>query len=421
MKLPEPRLWLVSDPEDTPASTRALHALADLDGGVVVVRVTPGSSVLHTMAKDLLTALGKDHGRPGGVRCAEENWRRCAAWLSAERVRHLIVDRAETLSPNRWQDFIGLAAHCGASLWLVAHGGSLTRGQREMLDDWPLTEMTFDQFIAEQAAHAPTDPGRPGAPIACGSPAPDFPVLPRSDFTTFRADCRLLLAPDAFQSVEVEMRHAADMTRRWLAAAAEPDAAAMKEHLRELIKDCRSTDQALARLRAAQAACLMGGLLVTVDLERLAGSTETARPLIDRHLVDQLRAFTSPHHAAVALVACVTGASPAALSRLNMSDATGLAVTVDGRSCRVPEIAQSLLAAHLHQRLAAGAVADDALFSDAHRGELGERRTYRVLRRVINLVATATGLMLWGEFYNEDDVSQKHWLRRRGVSVQALR
>lgn len=415
MQLPEPRLWLVDDPDDTPASTRALHALASLDNGAIVVRTTPGERRLQTVALDLLSALGKDLDR--SARNGEENWRRGTAWLVGEQVRHLIVDRAEILRADRWRDFIGLASHCDTSLWLVCHGASLRRGQREMLDDWPLTQISFERFIVQHAAQRPPG-GEEGVDAA--SPPAAFPTLPRSDFTTFRADCRRLLAPDAFDRVEVEMKAAADLTHRWLGDASDPDATTMKEHLRQLIEDCRTTGQAVARLRGAQAVCLMAGLLVTVDLERLAGSTQTVRPLIDRQLVDQLRAYSSPQPAAIAILACLTGASPEAISIANVDDMTADAVRIAGRTFAVPGIARCVIAAQLHHRLAAGALPQDALFSDAHRGELGQRSSARAIRGVISKVSKATGLMLWGEQHSQDDLSRQRWLHRRGVSVHVL-
>jgi hypothetical protein len=217
------------------------------------------------------------------------------------------------------------------------------------------------------------------------------------------------------------MQHALLMTRQWLADGRELDAAAMKQHLRELIEDCRSTGQALARLRAAQAVCLIEGLLVRVDLERLAGSTQTARTLVDHQLVGQLRAYSSTHLAAVALVACLTGASPEAITRLNVGDVTEDAIGVGGRSFPVPDVAWCVLAAHLHQRLAAGALPEDALFSDGQRGAPGDRSTPRAIRMAMRNVAKASGLMLWGEHNSRDDLSQGHWLQRRGVSVRAVR
>jgi len=420
VQLPEPRIWLVHDPNDLPESTRELHALADLERGVIVVRVTPGPMVLQAIALDLLTALGKDHTRHGILRAGEENWRRGAAWLSAEQVGHLIIDRAELLKPDRWRDFIGLAAHCGQSLWLIVHGASLTRGQRDMPDDWPITEITYKQFITP---HAPAmqRPGDSRDVLRSAEPPTPFPTLPRSDFTTFRADCHALLSPEAFARVEVELADGARRMRRWLADAAEPDVEAITGRLRELIEDCLSTGQAVSRLRGAQAVGLMNGLLVRVDLERLAASTQTVLPRVDRQLVRQLRGYSDTHIPTIALLACLTGASPEAMTRLNVSDVTEDAVRVDGRSFAVPAVARCVLAAHIHRRLGAGALSDDALFADQHRGMQGQRNTVRALRTAINRLSKSSGLMLWCEYGSGEDRSRELWLQRRGVSMQVLR
>lgn len=418
MQLPDPRLWLVCDPDDKPESTRALHALSDLDRGVVVVRVTPGPRVLHTIAMDVLRALGKEQRRPGLLRSGEENWRRCAAWLSAERAQHLVVDRAEMLQPKRWLDFIGLASHCGTSLWLIVHGGSLKRMHLEAMDDWPFTQITFEEFMAERVVQAAASDAADDEPRGSAAPQTAFPALPRSDFTTFRADCRLLLTAHEFERVEREMRYAADRTRRWLDADSQPDTPAMKEHLRELIEHCESTDQALTRLRAAQAVSLMRGLLVTVDLERLA-STLHARPRIDGQLVSQLREYSSTKRAAVALLACLPRSSPLAISRMSVSDVTDTEVRIAGATVALPGVARPVLAAHVHSQLLVGARPEDPLFSDGLRGILGERSTPRAIRLAISDVARTNGLMLWSEWHNEDH-SSRRWLRRRGVTVQVL-
>lgn len=42
MQLPEPRLWLVHDPDDRPESTRLINGLGDVDQGRVLARITPG-------------------------------------------------------------------------------------------------------------------------------------------------------------------------------------------------------------------------------------------------------------------------------------------------------------------------------------------------------------------------------------------
>jgi len=423
VKLPEPRLHLVQDPEDAPATTRGLHALCDINQGVVAVRVTPGPRQLHWIARDVLSALGKDHNRSGVVRNAEENWRRCASWLVGEHVRHLIVDRAETLRPNGWQDFVELAAQCRLTLWLIVHAPLLTRGQREFCDDWPIAKVTLQDFLAGPAGpEGPACRRAQPAPEGPSETATAFPTvqLPRSDFTTFRADCRRLLSPDVFQRVDVEMRDAAARTRRWLDTTSCTEEAAVN-FLQELIQDCPVIGQALARLRAAQAVSLMHGLLVSVDLERLMASTGTPRPAIDRHLVKQLRAYSGTQRAAAALAVCVTGASPQTISRLNIADTQEHEVHVDGKRFAVPEIARGILAAHLHSRASDGARDGDPFFSNPTRGEVGTRSTPRVIRQAIDEAARESGLILWGEYNTLDDIPRQRWLHRRGVSVQAIR
>lgn len=420
MELPDPRIWLVRDSNDAPQCARAVNALADLARGIIVVHVTPGPRRLHWIALDLLGALGKDITRPGVGRSGEENWRRCTAWMSGERVQDLVVDRVELLQPDRWRDFMGLAAHCGVTLWLIVHGESLNRGQRELLDDWPFAEISFDQFVARHELSTPDDPAQNDTPARV-APSASPPILPSSDFTTFRADCRRLLEPSAFRDVERELQSAADRTRRWLVATPNPTVEGTWEHLRDLIGDCRSTREALIRLRAAQAICLTRGLLVNVDIARLAASTETPRPLVNEQLVSQLRAYASTHRAAVALVSCITDASPEAISWMNARDATETHVTVAGTEFSVPRVASSLIAAHLHFRSAAGAHGNDPLFSNAHRGDLGERSTPRAIRRALDDVGRGSGLLLWSEPTYKDNVSNRHWLPRRGVAVQDIR
>ena len=344
-------------------------------------------------------------------------------------MRRMAVGRADTASDRRprrdpagppWEAFIGLAAHCGQSLWLIAHGGSLARSQREVLTDWPLTEIDFGQFIAEHAPRIAGDVSSDGLSAAASVEARPFPELPSSDFTTFRADCRQLLAADAFERVDAEMQDAARRTRRWLAENATPDAAAAYPYLRDLIDDCACTGQATARLRAAQAVCLMEGLLVTVDLERLAATMEIARPVIDHKLVGQLREYSQTRRVAAALLSCLTAVAPEALTQMNLSDANDNEVIVAGKAFAVPPVARGLLAAHVHQRCQAGARADDPLFADDYHGNLGNRLTPRSMRRAIDDVARASGLMLWGERRIKADPTNQGWMRRHGVSVKVI-
>lgn len=125
-----------------------------------------------------------------------------------------------------------------------------------------------------------------------------------------------------------------------------------------------------------------------------------------------LRAYSSTHSAAAALLACVTGGSPEALSRLNLGDVTPETVHAE-ETHAVPEVARDILAAHIHTCLIAGASATDPLFAARRSRDPTKRSTPRALRTTISAVAQETGLMLWSEWHTSEDLSSAHWLRRR--------
>jgi hypothetical protein len=422
VRLPDPRMTVVRDPDDVPERTQLLITLANLEAGRVVVRVTPGSPGLHWLALDVLRGLGKDPGRAGSARNAWENWRRATAWLVGERTRDLIVDRAELLSPLRWEQLAALAASCDLSLWLIFHGRTLTRGQRETLRTWPLREIDFPEFIA--AVKRDGDSANQLSPVPSGASGATnaFPELPLSDFTTFRADCRRLLSPEEFSIVDREILDGATRTRRLLADRPTDLRAALRDHLRDLIDGCRFTSAAVARLRGAQAACLIAGVLVRVDRQRLCVTSATSnRTAIDATFVRELRRYASTHHAAVALVCALSGLSPQALARLNLADAAPEHVAVGPEErFSMPEAAQAILAAHLHMRLIEGGIASDPLLPSLDDRTRSLRATPRALRKRLADIEDETGLTLWGEWHTLESRSDSSWLARRGITVQVI-
>lgn len=163
----------------------------------------------------------------------------------------------------------------------------------------------------------------------------------------------------------------------------------------------------------------MAGLLIRVDLQRLAATTKTARAAADGTLVRALRAYSSTHSAAAALLAGVTGVSPQALCRLNLGDVTPESVSAQ-ETHAVPEVAREMLAAYIHTCLMEGASQTDPLFPARRGRDPTKRSTPRALRMTISAVAQETGLMLWSEWHTSEDLSSAHWLRRRGVAVRDI-
>jgi hypothetical protein len=415
-------MTVVRDPNDTRECTHLLNALADLDARRAVVRVTPGTRGLHWLALDVLRGLGKDPGRSGSGRNAWENWRRATAWLVGERTRDLIVDRAELLPPLRWEQLATLAASCDLSLWLILHARALTRGQREILRTWPFREIDFPEFIAAVKRDGNSAIQLPPAPSGAYGATNAFPDVPHSDFTTFRADCRRLLGPEEFSIVDREILEGVTRTRHLLADRPADLRAVLCDHLRDLIDDCRFTGAAVARLHGAQAACLIAGVLVRVDRQRLRIRSATSnRTPIDAMLVRELRRYSSTHHAALALMCALSGRSPQALARLDLADATTERVAVGPRErLSVPEAAQSILAAHLQMRLMEGGVASDPLLPSLENRTRSLRATPRALRKRLTDIEDETGVTLWGEWHTLQSRSDSSWLARRGITVQVI-
>lgn len=114
--------WVL-DPDDDHGCVRALLALHDLGGGVVVCPAAPGSP-WPLLAGHTLRALGKDRqalDAAGPRRRAPEL---LAIWLRAEQVQHLVVLRAHLLPPATLAALDRLATDAGLTVWAVAHGAN---------------------------------------------------------------------------------------------------------------------------------------------------------------------------------------------------------------------------------------------------------------------------------------------------------
>ncbi|MEU4377137.1 hypothetical protein [Pseudonocardia alni] len=118
-----PTRWVL-DPDDDHACVRALLALHDLSGGVVVCPAAPGSP-WPLLAGHALLALGKDRRAldAAGPRRAPEL---LALWLRAEQIQHLVVLRAHLLRSATLLALDRLATTAGITVWAVAHGADCT-------------------------------------------------------------------------------------------------------------------------------------------------------------------------------------------------------------------------------------------------------------------------------------------------------
>ncbi|MEU5431319.1 hypothetical protein ACH4UT_31690 [Streptomyces sp. NPDC020799] len=121
---------IIIDPDDDPDVTAAALNAHSPTGGRITVHPTPGASHPPGLAQDVLTALGKrlpghdphvPRHHSSWADMVQPAWTAAASWINAHRVGHLIVLRAHTLTPTRWEHLGTLRARTGIRLTLVWH------------------------------------------------------------------------------------------------------------------------------------------------------------------------------------------------------------------------------------------------------------------------------------------------------------
>ncbi|MEU1523972.1 hypothetical protein ABZ413_17400 [Nocardia rhamnosiphila] len=393
---------VLHDPGDTAAVTHALLAAHAPPAGVVVVHPTPGATGGgHAgLGVDILHALGHSIARLGiedlGGRVI---WHALAAWITADRIRYLVVLRAHRLAPAQRCLLIELQASTGVRLVLVWHAILAGRDPLGIAPTDTEHRITTDLagLLGEIAAHPP--------PTAADNPADagDLPAVPDSEFDTFRADAARALDDTGFQRVDAVYTTALHRMCGYLAAREyracgahghnlidvwegrahpvrgargqwrdvdptvfgtahtdEPAGEAaypLQTMLTALVADSAGPHCTLTRVRAAQAALQLHGW--RLDLPNLAyavGLGLTTTPLTTA-LITRIRTeVSSPIRAAALVLALFTGATFGELSMIYIDHLDPTNTLLDtGRHRRiyvVPPISRPLLAAAaIHARL----------------------------------------------------------------------
>lgn len=121
---------VVIDAADDPAWTRAALDAHHPDSGRITLHPTCGASSPPALAQDLLRTLGHQlpprnpntpRHRATWADQATPAWTAAACWTGAHRIGHLIVLRAHTLTPTRWEQLAALRRQTGIHLTLVWH------------------------------------------------------------------------------------------------------------------------------------------------------------------------------------------------------------------------------------------------------------------------------------------------------------
>jgi len=164
----KPRVRIVRDLPDAPATTRYVTRLHCPARGVVAVRPTPGRGG-SGIARDILTALGKRF-RPGSPRAAERLLPLARLWLHAERTRHLVITRADRRPASERSALRDLCTGEHApTLWLIVHRPHLDPDEHAVLRG------AHRQSYQRMSSPAGCSPRRTRAPTAWRSLASSRP------------------------------------------------------------------------------------------------------------------------------------------------------------------------------------------------------------------------------------------------------
>lgn len=124
-----PPVTVVHDPHDDYAFMAAALAAHTPAAGRITVHPAPVASAPASLAHDLLRGLGKHPPVAGSEEegaywsgNTETAWRVVAAWISALRIRHVIVTRAHRISSRHCEYLFALAELTGIRLTLLCHG-----------------------------------------------------------------------------------------------------------------------------------------------------------------------------------------------------------------------------------------------------------------------------------------------------------
>jgi len=330
-----------------PAGTAhsVLFPALDPDGGTVVFSGRPARAS-WAIGQDLLAGMGKRDDVTGAGRNHHDDLSVIQAWLSAHRVGLVVARHADWLPPDVLDSLTLLAAAAQARLAFVHDDGQ--------------AQHVVDHVTRHGGTVAPWQPlakelTPPTSPRPRGTDGA-FPVyLPRVAFPLFRAACRDLLTSPEHRLVDA--LYVASF-RAWANTRPTGDLTA-HDTLTGLLTACATPAEAVVVARACQAAALVDGHHLQVDLRTLLIEVDAGRhrPLTQPELAS-LRAYRQPWRA-VAVALHDAEISNAEIAALNVGDVDRDGALTDGPA--VGPHTATYLRAQRTWRLLSGAAARDPL------------------------------------------------------------
>jgi len=341
---PKMEIFGVTNFDDDVAVSRRLHALTG--PGRLIVRPTPGTGPVASMVWDVLAALGKNPVTVRRERLSVDGaWRAAAAWLVADHVTDIVVDRAHRITVSAIDSLTTLADEAGAHLWLI-WGATLhvdyivdrlqRKGRRSV------TLVPPDEFFdaLPLPIRAPCT-----VPLRTDEDHPwtdqPWPQLPAADFPVFRAVCRRLIAGDTFHALDRVYRDEFHRARQWIRRREldGPGAdAVLTKQLNAYLRDHRigpagDPTLALIRLRAIQAGLMREHVLLSWHTDALGPDPAARLPSqLTERVSAALRTGVDTGPAAATVLSLHLNAPPEAFEHLTLRN-----VHEHGRYVNLPD------------------------------------------------------------------------------------
>ncbi|MGO4614716.1 hypothetical protein AB4305_00065 [Nocardia sp. 2YAB30] len=203
---------VLRDAADTATLTHALLAAHNSTQGTVTVHPTPSTKSGLALAADVAAALGCSITRiaPEKVAAVEPLSRAVLAWFRALRVRHLVVLRAHTLTPDQLAWLLRVRRSADVHLVLAWHHPGPFGHPQFALDQLTHRLIEDPRVVLDEIAVASTT-----MPALAGG---DLPQVPDAGVRTFRADAADALAPEQFARVDAVYTGAIETTCAWISS-----------------------------------------------------------------------------------------------------------------------------------------------------------------------------------------------------------
>jgi hypothetical protein len=364
--------------------------------GALWVEVRPNLRRLHTVAGDILAALGKRRDLSGKGRNQHEDVTHAVAWMRAHDVTDLVLVDAQRLHPLILRGAITLAADADVDLWLL-HRPPRNDAFMRVLARRGANEQPYDAVPA-YTTDTPAEP-------MCTASA--LPAVPHTEFITFRAACRQTLTPSDLERVETRFLNTARHCHTRLAADG-ADRAAVAALVYEILNPAPADAELITDLRGAQVAAWHHDLYVRIDLPRLLNSEE--RPRIPAHEADaRLVAYRQPYRA-IAVVLTRHGAGLEDIANIRLCDAADGHLDCAGRTITLGPHTARAVRAQQHLREQAGAGPNDPLLP----------HTTKTLAKALTDAAEDLGLRVHGRRAERTRDHTQGALRALGIDIASM-